>query len=60
MAIRAGTAIRCLWMVAVVALARNMETMAPAAQVRLNATAASTSQSPLAENAAEVGGLAVG
>lgn len=45
----AGTAISCRWMVAVVALAWNTDAMAPAARVRLNAIAASTSLALLVE-----------
>ena len=45
---RPGTAISCLRIVAVVALAWKTEAMVPAARVRLNAIAANTSQAPLA------------
>jgi hypothetical protein len=44
-----GTAITCLRIVAVVALAWKTDAMAPVARVRLNAIAASTSQAELAE-----------
>src|SRR4051812_32802172 len=46
---RAGTAISWARMVAVVALAWNVEARTPAARVRLKAIAASTVQAPLAE-----------
>ena len=49
-AILAGTAISCVRMVAVVALAWNAEASTPAARVRLNAIAASTVQAALAVN----------
>ena len=46
---RPGTAISCLRIVAVVALAWKTDAMAPVARVRLNAIAANTSQAELAE-----------
>ncbi len=52
---RAGTAISWVRMVAVVALAWITDAVAPAARVRLNAIAASTSQAPLAEKRATAG-----
>jgi len=52
---RAGTAISCLRIVAVVALAWNTDAMAPAARVRLNAIAANTNQALLAANKPEAG-----
>jgi hypothetical protein len=52
-AIRAGTAIRCVRMVAVVALAWNTDAIAPAARVRVKAMAARTSHAPLAQNEAD-------
>ena len=51
---RAGRLIRCARMVAVVALAWKIEAIAPAARVRLNAIAASTSQAPFGANDPEV------
>ena len=50
---RAGTLISWRRIVAVVALAWKREASAPAARVRLNAIAASTSQAPLAVNCPE-------
>jgi hypothetical protein len=50
---RAGTAISWARMVAVVALAWKVEARAPAARVRLKATAASTVQAELAVNRPE-------
>lgn len=47
---RAGTLIRWFRMVAVRALAWNIDASAPAARVSLNAIAARTSQAPLALN----------
>ena len=51
---RAGTAISCLRMVAVVALAWKTDAMAPAAWVRLNAIAANTNQALFAAKEPEV------
>jgi predicted secreted Zn-dependent protease len=50
---RPGTAISCLRIVAVVALAWKTEAMAPVARVLLNAIAATTSQALLAAKDAE-------
>ncbi len=50
---RAGTAISCRRMVAVVALAWKTDAMVPAARVRLNAIAAKTSQALFAANEPE-------
>jgi len=51
---RAGPAVSCRRMVAVVALAWKTEAMVPAVRVRLNAIAASTSQALFAANEPEV------
>jgi hypothetical protein len=47
---RPGTVISCRRIVAMVALAWKTDAMVPAARVRLNATAASTSHAPLDAN----------